>query len=167
MIANTTFLSRMDYWLELLELTTKNELLNFHSLPFVSLSAASYPRAFHAGRQQLLGTNGPARRSGRLQVLPGKENTRNAINNVCIFSGELELARSRGLCGKFRWIKNVCKRKRLLPMGNWIPYSSSNTMNLTTLQNVFKYMSFLCSARETFADQYRQRFKVIRNTLEP
>lgn len=73
MIANTTFLSRMDYWLELLELTTKNELLNFHSLPFVSLSAASYPRAFHAGRQQLLGTNGPARRSGRLQVLPGKD----------------------------------------------------------------------------------------------
>ena len=40
-------------------------------------------------------------------------------------------------------------------------------MNLTTLQNVFKYMSFLCSARETFADQYRQRFKVTRNTLEP
>ena len=97
MIANTTFLSRMDYWLELLELlTTKNELLNFHSLPFVSLSAASYPRAFHAGQQQLLGTNGPVRRSGRLQVLPGKEKTRNAINNACIFSGELELARSRG-----------------------------------------------------------------------
>ena len=68
MIANTTFLSRMDYWLEL---ATKNELLNFHSLPFVSV--ASYPRAFHAGQQQLLETNGPARRSGRLQVLPGKE----------------------------------------------------------------------------------------------
>lgn len=96
MIANTTFLSRMDYWLELLELTTKNELLNFHSLPFVSLSVASYPRAFHAGQQQLLETNGPSRRSGRLQVLPGKEKTRNAINNACIFSGELELARSRG-----------------------------------------------------------------------
>ena len=85
MIANTTVLSRMDYWLEPLELTTKNELLNFHSLPFVSLSAASYPRAFHAGQQQLLGTNGPARRSGRLQVLPGKEKTRNGINNVCTF----------------------------------------------------------------------------------
>ena len=70
MIASTTFLSRMDYWLEL---ATKNELLNFHSLPFVSLSVASYPRAFHAGQQQLLGTNGPARRSGRLQVLPGKD----------------------------------------------------------------------------------------------
>lgn len=69
-MANTTFLSRMDYWLEL---ATKNELLNFHSLPFVSLSAASYPRAFHAGQQQLLETNGPASRSGRLQVLPGKE----------------------------------------------------------------------------------------------
>ena len=88
--------STMDYWLELLELTTKNELLNFHSLPFVSLSVASYPRAFHAGQQQLLETNGPVRRSGRLQVLPGKEKTRNAINNACIFSGELELARRRG-----------------------------------------------------------------------
>lgn len=97
----------------------------------------------------------------------GKTKTRNAINNVCIFSGELELARSRGLCGKFRWIKNVCKRKRLLPMGNWIPYSGSNTMNLTTLQKVLKYMFFLCGVRKTFADQYRQRFKVTRNTLEP
>lgn len=67
MMANTTFLSRMDYWLEL---ATKNELLNFHSLPFVALSVASYPRAFHAGQQQLLETNGPVRRSGRLQVLP-------------------------------------------------------------------------------------------------
>lgn len=36
MIANTTFLSRMDYWLEL---ATKNELLNFHSLPlYLSLA---------------------------------------------------------------------------------------------------------------------------------
>ena len=40
-------------------------------------------------------------------------------------------------------------------------------MNLTTLQKVLKYMFFLCGVRKTFADQYRQRFKVTRNTLEP
>ena len=81
MMANTTFLSRMDYWLEL---ATKNELLNFHSLPFVSLSAASYPRAFHAGQQQLLETNGPASRSGRLQVLPGKEKNKKC-DKQCLY----------------------------------------------------------------------------------
>lgn len=80
-MANTTFLSRMDYWLEL---ATKNELLNFHSLPFVSLSAASYPRAFHAGQQQLLETNGPASRSGRLQVLPGKEKNKKC-DKQCLY----------------------------------------------------------------------------------